>query len=328
MEGFYDAHVREPVFRLAVRIGLAAAGGSDVGVNLASAAFSTLLLWGTYALGSACFGGGVGFVAALLLAVEPMAIALGADGWRDDAFALFVLLSTLALVRLCEDPSPRRALWAGFAGAAACLTRITSLSFLLPGTAAVVLWGPGSRKARVLSGARALLVCGLLLAPYLATCAVVFGDPFVSINAHTQFYRDRASQGLAPSMSWLGYLATSFRPLELVGNMLLGLTVYPFSNKWLAYDLWIPHCSRVLEVVSLAGLLLFLARPPGRLLLLVLLSTLVPFAFTWRIPGGSEWRFTLVAYPFYLLAAALALDRAATTILRAGARAGAASGPR
>ena len=36
----------------------------------------------------------------------------------------------------------------------------------------------------------------------------------------------------------------------------------------------------------------------------------VPFAFTWDIPGGAEWRFTLHAYPLLLLSAATALTAA------------------
>jgi hypothetical protein len=60
----------------------------------------------------------------------------------------------------------------------------------------------------------------------------------------------------------------------------------------------------VLAACALAGLVWWLFSPPGRLLLVVLFSSLVPFAFTWDVPGGSEWRFTLHAYPFYLVAAA------------------------
>jgi hypothetical protein len=55
------------------------------------------------------------------------------------------------------------------------------------------------------------------------------------------------------------------------------------------------------------GLVLMAATPQGRLLWVLLLGTLLPYAFTWAIPGGGEWRFTLPAYPFYLIAAALAL---------------------
>jgi hypothetical protein len=35
----------------------------------------------------------------------------------------------------------------------------------------------------------------------------------------------------------------------------------------------------------------------------VLPASLVPYAFTWQIPGGAEWRFTMHAYPFCFIAA-------------------------
>lgn len=311
MQHFYGAHVREPLFVFAAKTSLAATGGADVAISLTSAVFSTLLVWGTYLLGSACFGRGVGLIAALLMGIEPLAVSLGADGWRDDAFSFFVVLSAWSLTRLQLRPSPRTAVAAGLAGAAACLTRITSLSFLLPASAFLGIDGDrATRSARLRAASASLLITLLLLGPYLMSCALAFGDPFVSINAHTQFYRTRASLPWDPSMTWLQYLAATFRPLELLQNLALGLTAYPFTNKWAPYDVWLPHLSVALQALSLVGLVLFLKSREGRLVLVVLLSALVPFAFTWRVPGGSEWRFTLHAYPFYLLAAALAFDAA------------------
>ncbi len=309
MRHFYGAHVREPLFVLAAKTGLSATGGADVAISLTSAVFSTLLVWGTYLLGSAAFGGRVGLMAALLMGIEPLAISLGADGWRDDAFSFFVVLSAWSLTRLQARPSPRTAVVSGLAGAAACLTRITSLSFLLTASAFLGVDGDrAARRGRLRAAGVSLLITLLLLAPYLVTCALVFGDPFVSINAHTQFYRARASLPWDPSMTWPQYLATTFRPLELLQNLAIGLTAYPFTNKWAPYDVWLPHLSIALQALSLVGLVLFLKSREGRLVLVVLLSALVPFAFTWRIPGGSEWRFTLHAYPFYLLAASLAFE--------------------
>ncbi len=320
MQHFYAAHFREPLFILATKVGLAAAGGADAGIGLTSAVFSTLVVWMTYLLGSACFGRRVGLVAALLMALEPMAVSFAAEGMRDDAFAFFVLLATLCLYRMQAEPNAGNAGLAGLAGAGACLTRITSLSFLLPALLFVALAGdPASRRRRLRAAGIALLITGALVAPYLINCALVFGDPFISVDAHTHFYRGRANLPWDPSMTWLQYLLSSFRPLELVQTFLIGVTTYPFDNKWNPYMVWVPHLPLALRLLSLVGLLLFLRRREGRLLLVVLVTALVPFAFTWRVPGGSEWRFTLHAYPFYLIAAAYAFDQSlkkATRVLR------------
>jgi len=42
--------------------------------------------------------------------------------------------------------------------------------------------------------------------------------------------------------------------------------------------------------------------PEGRMLLLILIGSLVPYALTWNVAGGGEWRFTMHAYPLYLTA--------------------------
>ncbi|HEY5908574.1 MAG TPA: hypothetical protein VIZ31_11050, partial [Vicinamibacteria bacterium] len=62
MEHFYDAHVREPLFVAATRVGLSFTGNADVGISLASAFFSTLLVGATFLMGARAFGPGVGLV--------------------------------------------------------------------------------------------------------------------------------------------------------------------------------------------------------------------------------------------------------------------------
>ena len=311
MERFYDAHVREPLFVAATKAGLALSSGADIGISLTSAAFSTLMVLALYFLGVACFGQAVGLLAAFLLAIEPQVIGLAAGGWRDEAFSLFVLLTTLALVRLRAKPSFVNALFTGVAGGACCLTRITSLSFFIPALVFLCFGGdPSELRPRRGAVALALVIALALVLPYLASCAIAFGDPFLAINTHTGFYRDRAGLPSATSMNWAQYLATTFKPVELARNLAEGLTRYPFTNKWFPYSLWLPGLAPVLRLLSLAGLVLFVTDLRGRLLLVVLFAALLPFAFTWGVSGGSEWRLTLVAYPFYLLAASLAASRA------------------
>ena len=61
---------------------------------------------------------------------------------------------------------------------------------------------------------------------------------------------------------------------------------------------------------------MFLVDRTGRFLLLLLALSVVPYAFTWHIDGGGEWRFTMLAYPIYLIAAALAIERLVRIALR------------
>jgi hypothetical protein len=304
--GLFEAHHREPLFVLATRLWLALTGGADVAVSLASACFSTLAVAATFLLGRLAFGRAVGTAAALALAVERDAVSLAADGWRDDAFAFFFLASGLALLRLRQAPSVGRGLLAGALAGLAGLTRVTALSFLVP----ALLWAAWPllrppRRARARSLLAALAAFLALLGPYLAACWLRYGDPLFPISVHTSFYRERAGLPAEGRQGVVAYLAASRPAAALADTVLAGLTRYPFANKWRGFDAWNPDLGRVLAAASLVGLAAFVAAEAGRYLLLLLGGVLVPYAATWDLWG--EWRFTLPAYPIYLLAAAHAL---------------------
>jgi hypothetical protein len=324
MRGFYDAHVREPLFVAATKAGLAATGQRDAGISLTSAVFSALTVPVTYVMGAQAFSPMVGLLASLLLAVETRVIGLSAEGWRDDAFALTVVVCACALLSLLRQPTRTRAAFSGLAGAAACLTRLTSLSFLIPAHAWLAVERGPERRPRLKAAVIALLMTAALIAPYLINCAVAFGDPLFAVNFHTGFYwyrdaprnapRNKQSAGRPASVAQL--LLGSGHPHRTLERGYIGLTSYPFASKWTGFDGWSSGLGAVLAAAALAGMVLCLFSAAGRLLLVILFSSLVPFAFTWDVPGGSEWRFTLHAYPFYLVAAALALTRLPELALR------------
>ena len=163
LQGFYDAHVREPVFVALTRAGLVLAGDRDLGVSFASALASTLLVLATYLLGRHAYSAPVGALAAVALAVDRHVIELSAMGWRDDTFALFVVLSVYGWLRLYDRPSFANALLAGLASGAAVLTRITALSFVLPVAAYVAVTGRGDRRLRLERWAIAVVVLGVVV---------------------------------------------------------------------------------------------------------------------------------------------------------------------
>ena len=80
-------------------------GGRIMAVHVASAVGSTLLVLATYLLGAAAFSRVAGLVAALLFAVERDALWWSVEGFRDDTFALFVVLERLS--RWCASWSGR-----------------------------------------------------------------------------------------------------------------------------------------------------------------------------------------------------------------------------
>ncbi|HKE93442.1 MAG TPA: glycosyltransferase family 39 protein, partial [Povalibacter sp.] len=129
MRSFYQAHVREPVFLALTRMYLWLLDGQDVAVSFASITGSIATIIGAYLLGSAMLPRAAGVMLSLLVALEYELISWSVDGWRDDVFMATVTFSAWAFVRCQRDPSRKSAVFLGIATAAACLTRITALSF-------------------------------------------------------------------------------------------------------------------------------------------------------------------------------------------------------
>jgi hypothetical protein len=166
----------------------------------------------------------------------------------------------------------------------------------------ILLESRRDRKVRT-SVATAALVATALIAPYLISCAVVIGDPFFAINDHTRYYR--AAEGLPAesSMSAFGYLAAKIqsRPISSVDTAVQGLLSAPLLNKWDGFAPWSAALGPALLGLAVAGMVLAAWSAAGRLLLMLLFTSLVPYALTWSVRGGGDWRFTQHAYPFYLV---------------------------
>jgi 4-amino-4-deoxy-L-arabinose transferase-like glycosyltransferase len=320
MRNPYEPRVREPIFVLATKIGLWLAHGQRVGVSIASTFFSILVLVLTYILGAYAFSRWVGIGAALALAIEREAIAQGASGWRDEAFACFVLLIAWMALRLYDRGSFRDAVWLGLSCGLAWLTRITSPTLILPVIAVLAVF-PRSRplRQRLERAGVAGVVALAVAAPFLINCTIAFGDPFYAINEHVVFYRTRSHLEYRQGMTVADYLTKSFRPWQMADTVFIGFTAYPFAQKW-SYADWAPWLGPALGGTALLGLLSWLASARGRLLLLAHLAAMVPFVFTYEARAGGPWRLTFHAYPFYLIAAFSALALIARLLVSATAR--------
>jgi len=317
MRSFYGAHYREPVFPTATRVFLWWLHDQDVAVSFASATFSILTVVAAYFVGLAAFGSPwIGLGAALGMAIERDVIAWSVSGWRDDAFAFAVLLAVYALLVYRQKPSIGRAVTLGAVAAFACLTRVFSLSFLVPGFLCILLRSPGQWRDRFRGVAIATATMAVLVLPYLVNCWRVYGDPFYSLNYQPRAYLEWEGAQTSTPPGAFGYISQKARtaPFRTADTAVLGMTSYPFLNKWSGFDPWLPGFGSALAAAALVGLLLFLASENGRLLLIVLASAQVPFAFTWRL--SADWRYTEFAYPFFLLAAGAAIGHVLTLAWR------------
>jgi hypothetical protein len=307
MGPFYEPSAREPLFPALTRAALALAGGRDIGINFLSALCSTLVCLATFALGARLLSAWTGAIAALFWAIEWQVISFSVEGWRDDLFCLEVGACAAALVSLHLRPSRLVGVALGVCGGLTLLTRLSALTFLVPSLAAAVLLpSPAPRRDRGQAALWAGLWMLLLAGPFMAACAIGFGDPFYAVNVHAAFYRSRAGLPGTGGSTAIRFLARSALPWEFVQTGLIGLTSYPFTNKWVGLGAMVPPLAEITRTLALLGLPVLLFRPGGILALLVLFSSIAPYAWTWGILGGGEWRFTLPAYPFYLVSAVVA----------------------
>jgi hypothetical protein len=309
MRHFYQAHVREPMFLASTRTFLWLTGGRDIAVSYASALAGTLAIFATFLLGAAAFSPSVGLGAAFALAIEHAAITWSADGWRDDTFMLFVTLSAWSLVRLQQQPTTNRGIVAGLMTGAACLTRISAISFVVP--ALIWMWFfPRQRRADVRPPLIVATVVAVgLVAPYLFNCWSEFGDPLYALNYHTRYYRHADGLPLDESVGAIEYAVSKLaaRPIATLDTAAQGLVTVPFVNKWTGWQHWSAGIEPVLKVFGGLGMVVALWSPHGRLLILIVFSSLVPYALTWSLGGGGEWRFTQHVYPIYLIVAFAAM---------------------
>lgn len=302
MTGFYQAHVREPLFLAMTRVYLWLGDNRDIALSFASVTGSTLAIFATCLLGASACSRGVGLLAGLALAIEFTAVARSPGGWRDDTFMCLVTLAAWSLVRLRKNPTIPNGLIAGVAAAGACLTRITALSFVVPGLLWVLLESPFDGRVRKGVVTAALVATGFV-APFLISCAVVVGDPLFAINDHTRYYRVAEGQSANAPMSAYSYLAAKVqsRPMAALDTAAIGLLSIPLQNKWDGFTPWSSVLGPALRGLAIAGLILAAWSANGRFLLMLLFTSLLPYALTWSVGGGGDWRFTQHAYPFYLV---------------------------
>jgi hypothetical protein len=170
--------------------------------------------------------------------------------------------------------------------------------------------------------ALALLIAAALVAPYLISCAIATGDPLFALNYHTVYYRHAEGLSISEPMSAAAYLRTKFglRPFATVDTGFMGLFVQPFVTKWNGLDPWATGLNAGAKWMALMGLAVLPFTRKGAFLLLILITSTLPYAFTWNVGAGGEWRFTMHVYPFYMVAAAGAIVGAVSLLAETARR--------
>lgn len=119
-----------------------------------------------------------GWSAAAVLLTTPVVLLNMSWAWLDAALGLFVLVGTLELLGLAEDPRPGRAVRAGLYWGMALGLKYTAplyLAVALP----VCLWPipPRSSRRALVAGLVVVAVAAVLVSPYLVRNALIYGNP-------------------------------------------------------------------------------------------------------------------------------------------------------
>ena len=140
-----------PTYYLMLHYWMALFGKSEFAVRLLSALIGVLAVYAMYAVGTRLFGGGVGLLAALILAVSPYHVAYSQEARVYNLMALLALVSFYFFLRLREEELDRR-VQAGYVLSTAALaySHGYALFILIAQNAyvATVLFAKGFGRAR------------------------------------------------------------------------------------------------------------------------------------------------------------------------------------
>jgi hypothetical protein len=168
--------IRMPGFPLLVAAGMTLFGENVLWIRVLLAVVGTAACGLVYCLGRELFDPSIGLIACLLASVSPVFVVFSVLLLGETFFALSLLASLLALVKLVRhhvDPvasgnAKRRAVVAVVAGILAAVATLIRPTWLLvaPVSAGGYLLAPGNRKPRLISAALLLAAFVLTLAPW------------------------------------------------------------------------------------------------------------------------------------------------------------------
>ena len=193
-------------YRPALYVFLSAIGGKLLGnCFLAAKVISALatggLAWVSYRLGLRIGGTRVGLLACALCSCNSLVLPNGVLAATDMLFSLHFNLALLCLLRFVDQPSTRRAFWAGGMLALAWFTRYQAIA-LAPVMGIAI--ATQSDKSSFKHHARSFLVGALFgLAPHMAVSWLQFRRPFYDEN-----WRNLALRHFGPEGDW-SYLSNN-----------------------------------------------------------------------------------------------------------------------
>ena len=232
-------------------------------------------------------GGAGGVAALLLLATSPFAVYYSTEARMYSLVVLLVLSGFLVLDDYRRDPSTRRGALVALVTAALALTHYWALFLLAVVAGALLVRAVRARQAPDGRAVAWMAAGGLLFLPWLPTFL------FQVAHTGTPWGSPAAFSAVASSLAeWSGGPTTPGRLLAVLLLLLAGLGATAVAASGTRVE------------VDLRG------HPPGRGLAVAAAGTLLLALAVGRVTGAAfAARYTSVAFPVFLLLAAVGLAR-------------------
>ncbi|RJP21080.1 MAG: hypothetical protein C4527_23935 [Candidatus Omnitrophota bacterium] len=313
MSWFYDTHHREPLLCFFVKlITLIFPIPPDVATHgylpmrFFTVMLSCIAVVMTFGFGRAFFSARVGFLAALLMALNKGMVYRSLQGLREELviIAVFAVIWVAFVKKTVKNQAFSFGILWGIAMGMILLVRTSFLPFVF----FILLWAWWKEYRSLRECIVAAMIAAILVSPYYLYCWKLFGDPFYSGNVHIRFYYE----AVFGKGSLTGRTIT---PAEIM------LQVYPwyqsiaFTTEGFldtlfgryALRLFYVPLSPVLIGASLIGYGLWLKHSHKRVFVWITLLLIGPMAFFMGMLNHSDtvfdWRLVVHLTPFMAFAA-------------------------
>ena len=228
------------VFRPALYVILTALGGAllddcFLAGKMLSAMATGGLVWLSYRLGLRLGDARTGLIACALAASNSLLMTNGILAATDALFALHFHLALLMALRLCDEPSPKRAFWAGGALALAWFTRYQAVALLPVMLMTIAVRSNRRSMARNAMSFAIGTIVGLI--PHMAVSWLQFRRPFYDEN-----WRNLALRHFGTEGDWAYLYSNPFHGmLSVLSHDPLQMLLTAASELWTFFHIGLPQ---------------------------------------------------------------------------------------
>jgi len=183
---FFDSDFREPLFVFLIKLYIKVFGNEASTLRYLTVFLSIISIYLTYVVGRGMFRlYFIGLASAFLMAINSYLIFMSVHLLRLELFIICILLLFYYLFVRKGDTIQRHIL-VGISGAACSLTRITSLSFVIP----FILFSAWRNKSSISKCLLSIAITIIIVLPHFVNNKRKFGSYTYSVDIHAKWYRN------------------------------------------------------------------------------------------------------------------------------------------